>query len=138
MSRSEKAAGQGSDDPGDQASSLPTAEERNLGADFKPRNTIPQYNLVNDDAVGRVALFIVADSGRGGPADDGILGAFGRRRGRSGTDGGRSDHRTDRGLWSIVGPRKVWSAAGVGLRNPRPSSQHGTETQREGTGTQPH
>ena len=65
-----------------------------------------------------------------GPTDDGLFGAFERRRWRSGTDGCRSDDRTDRGLRSIVGPRNVWPATGVCLSNPRPSSQRGTEAQR--------
>jgi hypothetical protein len=49
-SRSEKAAGQGPDDLPEQAP-LPTAEERNLGADMKPRNTVLQYGLVTQGAV---------------------------------------------------------------------------------------
>ena len=136
-SPSEKAAGEGSGDLREQAA-VPTAEERNLGADIKPRNTVRQYDLVNQDAVGRVALVIVADSGRAGTTDDGLFGAFERRRWRSGTDGCRSDDRTDRGLRSIVGPRNVWPAAGVCLSDPRPSSQRGTQAQREGAGTKPY
>ena len=45
-SRSEKAAGQGSGDTREQAP-LPTAEERNLGAGIKPRNTALQHELGN-------------------------------------------------------------------------------------------
>jgi N-acetylmuramoyl-L-alanine amidase len=78
-SSSEKAAGEGAGDLREQAALL-TAEEPNLGADAKPRNTaVFQEELLNRQAgaVRRVvAVVIVADSGRGGPTDNGVVGAL--------------------------------------------------------------
>src|SRR6476619_3717807 len=61
-SRSEKAAGRGSGDTREQAP-LPTAEERNLGAGIKPRNTALRHELGKLEAG---LVVIVADRGRGG------------------------------------------------------------------------
>ena len=136
MSRSENAAGQGSDDPRDQVP-LPSAEERNLGADIKPRNTVRQYDLVNQDAVERVALVIVADSGRAGTTDDGLFGAFERRRWRCGTEVvALTTLRIE-----VCGPSLVRETSARYRclpEQPPPSSQRGTEAQREGAGTKPH
>src|SRR5262245_43989383 len=80
-SPSEKAAGEGAGDLREQAALL-TAEERNLGADAKPRNTAVFQNELLDRQAGAlrrvVAVVIVADSGQGGPTDNGVVGAFER------------------------------------------------------------